>query len=330
MSISIKNIRSATSAEWDYIWQKCDYSTYFHSREWAEIWNVYTKGKMRPDPKLVIFSDKKKALLPLSYQKSLKGLIKNYISSPAGTFGGWISADDIDVEHATLLTRFLTKKIGNLVWRLNPYDKPAFKCAVKASIEDETQALNLESGFDAIYKKWTKGHRAAARQADKAGVSVRPASCLKDWQQYYRVYEDSLQRWGNKASSKYGWEIFHEMFQRNSLNIKLWSAMHKDGFVVAGAIAFYVKKHVVYWHGAALEQYFNLRPVNLLVSEMIKDACERGCGWFDFNPSGGHEGTKAFKKSFGTEVLSSPVVITKSIWMKIAKNMLGGIKKGVL
>ncbi len=326
MKVSIQNILSASSIEWDEIWKKCDYSTYFHSREWSEIWSAYTGGRMKPDPKLLVFSDYKKALLPLSSQKNFKGLTKSYISSPAGTFGGWISTDDLDAEHGVLLAGYLTKRLGNLFWRFNPYDTLVFQAGVSANKDDETQTLNLASGFDAIHKGWTKGHRYAARTARKKGVWIRPASTLDDWHTYYEVYEDSLRRWGNKASSKYGWTLFNYMFQCNSPDIKLWLAIYQDK-VVAGALCFYAKKHVVYWQGAALEDYFHLSPVNLLLFEAIKDACEQGYNWFDFNPSGGHEGVKAFKKSFGTEPLPCPIVSIDSNLVRISKNITAAIRR---
>ncbi len=318
MSIFIKNIRLATASEWDHIWGECDYSTYFHSREWAEIWNRYTEGKMYPDPKLVMFTDGEKAVLPLSYRKTLKGLVKSYISSPAGTFGGWISVDELTVEHGKLLTNYLVGKLGHLVWRINPYDRLVPRNWIKSTKDDETYALNLSDGFDAVHKKWTKGHSSAARKARKEGVSIRQASSIEDWQGCFRVYEDSLKRWAEKASSRYAWRLFDEMFRRNSANIKLWLAFYHDT-VIAEALVFYAKKHAVYWHGAALAHYFNLRPVNLLIYEAIKDACEKGYTWFDFNPSGGHEGVKAFKKSFGAEALPSPVVHIESSSLKFIK-----------
>ena len=33
---------------------------------------------------------------------------------------------------------------------------------------------------------------------------------------------------------------------------------------------------------------------------------KRELRWFDFNPSGGHEGVRAFKKSFDAEAVSCP------------------------
>ena len=306
MSISITNVRSATAGEWDITWSECDHSTYFHSREWAEIWTFYSKGKICPAPILITFSDGKKALLPLSLQKNLAGFRKKYLSSPAGTFGGWISTHELSVEHADLLTHYLTQKIDDITWRLNPYDHLALKAHIRPSKFDETHALHLAGGFDTIYKGWTKGHRSAARKAQQHGVTIEFAYTLDDWYSYYQVYEDSLQRWGNKASSVYKWALFNEMLRRNSPYIKLWLAIYQDK-VVAGALCFYAKKHAVYWHGAALKDYFHLRPINLLMYEAIKDACERGYAWFDFNPSGKHTGVKAFKKSFGANTLQSNI-----------------------
>ena len=66
MDIQIEQIRPALPEEWDAIWDDCSYATYFHSREWAEIWSCYTQGDLRPNPLLVLFSDGKEALLPLS------------------------------------------------------------------------------------------------------------------------------------------------------------------------------------------------------------------------------------------------------------------------
>ena len=124
----------------------------------------------------------------------------------------------------------------------------------------------------------------------------------EDWRDYYYlVYEDSLRRWGDQALGKVDWALFQEMFNRQSDHIKLWLATTKNEIIVAGALMLYAKKHAFYWHGAALEDYFDLRPVNLLFSEIIKDACDKHCRWFDFGLSSGIEGVRRFKKSFGAK-----------------------------
>jgi len=321
MNTTITEVRPASAKEWDDIWKNCDYSTYFHSREWAEIWQKYTHGKMRPAAKLIRFSDSKTILLPFSSQRILKGVAKQYISSPAGTFGGWLSKDDLSEFHKILLYKYIKSHYYNLIWRLNPYNRFENSSQIEISEKDETQVLNLECGFEAIHKNWTMGHSSTARKARKArkaGVKIRKASKQNEWKSYYALYEDSIKRWGKAASSQYGWHLFDTMFNRSSPNINLWLATY-DEKIIAGSLCFYAKRHVVYWHGSALSEYFKLRPVNLLMFEIIKNSCEQGYRRFDFNPSGGHEGVKKFKKSFGTITLESPIIKNESTPVKIFK-----------
>jgi len=310
MSLEISDVRPATDSEWDNIWKNCDYATYFHSREWAAIWQKYSKGKINSAAMLITFSDGELALLPFSYIKILKGFIKQCISSPAGTFGGWLSLSELSENHGNLLYEYIITNYKNLMWRLNPFDPIVMRVRVSSSKWDETQVLNLDRGFDSIYKDWTKGHSSAARKAQKAGVKIKEAVSFRDWKDYYRVYEDSLKRWGPSASSSYECDLFQYMYNFSSPNIKLWLATYLDQ-VISGALCFYAKRHVVYWHGAALSDYFSMRPVNLLMYEIIKDACEHRYHWFDFNPSGGHEGVEKFKSSFGAKKIACPVVDRK-------------------
>ena len=208
MRLTITTVQCATNAEWDAIWSECEYSTYFHSREWAEIWQAYTDGNTRPDPRLVVFSDGKRALLPISRRTEEEGRVEAYLSSPAGTIGGWLSVDGMTIDHAKVLTRFLTRRFVPLVWRMNPYDALALKAAPRKLREDETRAIRLEDGFDTIYRRWTKGHRSAVRQAQRSGVTTKIATTIDEWHTYYALYEDSLRRWGEEATSRYSWKLF--------------------------------------------------------------------------------------------------------------------------
>jgi hypothetical protein len=128
ITLSITEVCPVSAEVWDKIWQECDYATYFHSREWAEIWHTYTQGVIHPAPKLILFSDGKKALIPLSCEKRYKGLLNLYLSSPEGCFGGWLSTDKLQIDHAKLMINYMTKKLGgSLIWRFNPYDTISVK-----------------------------------------------------------------------------------------------------------------------------------------------------------------------------------------------------------
>jgi len=311
MNVAISQVHPAQPEEWDVIWRQCDYATYFHSQEWAEIVSCYKEGKYLPNPLLVIFSDGKKALLALSCTMwECAGTSGQYFLSPVnGIYGGWIAADSLSREHAFLMKEFLTQKLGYLFWQINPFDDLVTATGVDATFNGETLVINLESGFDSVHKDWKASCRRAERKAVRSNIMVKVADKKEDWREYYRVYEDSFRRWGDQAQDhNIDWKIFQEMlFNRQSSHIKLWLATTKDELIVAGALMFYAKKHVYYFHGAALENYFALRPVNLLFYKIIKDACDKDYRWFDFGRSGS-EGVRRFKRSFGARPMDCKYV----------------------
>ena len=316
MSVTIAAQSRPSDEQWDAIWSACDYATYFHSREWAEIWSAHTRGSVVPDARLIRFSDGMQALLPLSLRKRHGGMIIDHFSCPGGTYGGWIAEDALRAEHAALLCDLLLTRAGNLRWRLNPYNPLEQLPPHVARSEEDTHVLDLAPGFGAVYRRWSKGHRSAVQKATKFGVAVRLADGLDDWRSYFEVYQDSLRRWGDAASSHYEWGLFEDIFARNSPRARLWLAVHDAG-VVAGALCFYARRHVVYWHGGALESALHVEPVKLLFHDVIQHASAEGFRWFDFNPSGGHEGVRVFKRGFATDNLPCPMVSVETRFKKL-------------
>lgn len=317
--VLIDEIESATSDTWDEIWQSCDYATYFHSREWAEIWQNYSQKGIRLKPKLITFSDGKKALLPLTLEHRYKGLMNLYSSCVEGGFGGWISRDSLQLEHAVLLTQYLTEELGNLLWRLNPYEDLTWKTGVVWEYPEDTHAIHLKADFKTLFTNQSSTVRKA-RKAQKAGVSITTASTIADWKEYYQVYQASLQRWGEKATSQYRWDLFEDLFRRNSPNIRLWIARY-EGQIVSGAICLYSQCNIMYWHGSSREEYFQLRPVNLLMYTIMKEAYEQGYSWFDFGTSAGLESVAAFKRSFGASPLPCHVVCTSTPFKRLVEKI---------
>ena len=294
-------------AEWQKVADKCEYATFFHTPIWSRVF-VKTYPKMRIATKKFVFDDGAEIILPLIKIKKI-GLFNSYISNAAGTYGGWISEKDLSKKQINEIIKWMNKHLIFFTWRINPFDKKLYDIEIPNARYDFTQYLGLKQGFDSIYKLWAKGHSSAARKARKARkeeIIVKEAKLWEEWKQYFEIYQDSLKRWGDNASSRYPIRLFKNLFQEQSSNIKLWLAYFEKK-TIAGALCFYHNHHAVYWHGAALEDYFYKRPSNLLQYEIIKDACDKSYWWYDFNPSGGHEGVIKFKKSFGAVILKSNI-----------------------
>ena len=304
---TISDMRAATAAEWDAAYESCPYATYSQSRAWSEDWATYTHGSMKPGPLLARFDDGHRALLPLTRQRRRSRLTMRHLMSPAGTYGGWLTDEPLTPLHAEVLTDWLLTERVPLWWRVNPFDPLAAVPMPRATEPDETHIVRLERGLEAQMSH--HGHREAVSKARRAGLTVRRAAGADDWQTYYSIYLSNLERWGADASSNYGAALFDLLRLRGAPGIDLWLVELEDGTIVSGSINLCGPHHVAGWHMASLSDYFRLKPTNLLVNEMIKDAIERSFTWFDMHPSGGHEGATRFKENCGGERLECPVII---------------------
>lgn len=350
---SISTTYPATQEEWDEAYAACDYATFFHSRTWAELWARVRSDRVRLAPQVVRFSDGTCAVLPLLQQSRLGGLLKTLASSIDATFGGWIAHDALGAEHAqALVDHLFTRLPCSLAWRINPHDPHAAlvlerlrsgaqrisAAQSKASklarclagwnkplfVDDHTHALDLEPGFGALFGNQHAVVRKA-KKARKAGVELRIAERLDEWKEYFGVYQDSIARWGRDPSDSYPWELFRLLFEVRSPAVKLWIAVY-EGKIISGAVCCYAKRHVAYFHGSSLAAYFELRPVNLLMLEIIRDACERGYRWFDFGPSGFLAGVIAFKESFGAQPLPAPEVYVDDHLQRAKRAVMLGLR----
>ena len=322
-AICIDRITDATESEWQEHWLGCKSATYFHSPEWAYLWSVYGQGRLVPAPKLLHFSDGARALVPFCHETKLGGLLNRYVTSPEGTYGGWLGLGSLSTRHALLLVGWLTRRQRtSLVWRLNPYDRQALDAGVSLGVPckaDETHALRLLRTPEEMLAGFKPSYRSQIKKVAKGGrFSVEPATTLQNWRAYFEIYQDTLRRWGNTAAEGYDWRLFESMYRLRSPQLKLWLA-RRDGRVVSGNICVYSSNHAVYWHGATLAEQLDTGVSKWLMFEVIRDAYATGHTWFDFNPSAGLEGVRFFKQGFNAQVLPAPIIYADSTLKRVAR-----------
>lgn len=274
---------------------------------------------------MVRFTDGLEVVLPLSYQRYLSGGVRRYILSPPEdiTYGGWISPGVISPTHAEVLKNFILNKYKNLYWRLNPYDDILQNIFRGEGETSTTDILELNSEVETIFKKFRTNCRNAVNQAIQKKVSVRMAENESDWKKYYRIYQDTVNRWGSKALHIYTYDLFQLLFRASRDNVNLWLARY-NGRDIAGLVTLGAHSHVYVWHSAIMREYLSTRAVNLLYYKVIDYAIENSYKWFDFGPSGGLTGVKKFKKSFGTVELQCNKIRK---YFPLASRMLRVIRK---
>jgi hypothetical protein len=311
----------APEKEWQEACDQCHHATYFHTPEWAHIFSAYLQGQMQPWPRKIVFKDGKIAIIPLSRISYFHGLFNQYVSSPAGTFGGWLSLQELSPGHLRELVLYMQKH-PNITWRENPYDTGLRDIEIKAARHDFTQAVDLCKGYDDIIRTTSRTHQKSVRRALRSGVSVREADSREQWQRHFQGYLASRSRWekggGHKLTKGYSWGLFEILFNARSSHCKLWLALCK-GEIASSVVSFYWNRHAVAWHGGAFEEYFDVYPNHLLYQEMVRDAHEKGFHWFDFNTTGDLSGVASFKDQLGTQRISSRVLDKSSLSKKIAR-----------
>lgn len=292
----MKIIKEQDTSKWLEIINKDPFATYFHTPNWYEIAKSY--GVIDSYNCFLLNIDGIEYRFPIATKKLLKGLSSHSICSPFGTFGGVITENrDISIAHKGLIINFLLRH-KNITFRDNPY-RPLF--TENLDEQDFTQAIFLDDvDLENVYKGWSKGHRSAAKKSLREGVTIRLAMTQQDWDDYYDIYLDSLSRWGEGATSTYRKELFSIIREKDG--VRLWLAFY-EGKAISGCLCFYHNKHIAYWHGAGLADYFRLSAVHALQAHIITDAKESDFDYYDLNPSGGHKGVIKFKKGFNTRIL---------------------------
>ena len=300
-------VRVASQKEWEDFVDQSPRATFFHTYDWYSLWSQY--GDYTFEARIFEFEGKPRALLPLLIGRALKGLIQTYTSSPAGTYGGYLyQANITDLEKKELA--FYLKKLPILSLYQNPFNQKIEE-DIRWNKKDFTQVLDLQKGWDSIWSNWTKGHASAAKKGIREGLVIKIAE-QEDWQAYFDLYQETIQRWKEGPLSQYSWSFFERLQLLSPHRCRLWLAWN-DKKPIAGCLCFYLNQHVVYWHGASSQIDTQLRPMQTLQYHIIKGAIAEGFHWYDFNPSANIEGVIRFKKGFGAIRLDR-AILEKEPW----------------
>jgi Acetyltransferase (GNAT) domain len=303
VAVQIVRTRAATSTEWSQAFEASERATFFHGPLWSEIWEAYTKGRYRPSPRGVQFSDGRSAILGVTTERVGLGVERHHLS-PAACYGGWVSTDALTREHAEALAQEILRLRGH-VWRRSPADHED-GLVVATARNDFTHVIDLREGVEAARGRWKPSASQKVRRAARSGTIVRLASKADDWRAYDALYRLALARW-EAPSSVYERSLFTLLHELNSPRVRLWLA-ECDGRAVSGLVVFHSHRHAVEWHGASAGQD-RVGASNLLRWELIELLAAEGFHTYDLNPSGGHSGVVSFKESLGAVPMHAPIVL---------------------
>lgn len=287
--------------EWLDWLENCPSATFYHTPYWYECWQQLYGHRIEAN---LADIDGTEVFYARAIKRKFFGLLDHTLSAPAGTYGGFLSRNELSPKAMeALATHFKNTTLGLIVYcPLQPMETPP------SGMTDFTQMIRLDRNFETLLSDWSKGHLSAAKKGIREGVVVRKAVAVKDWYDYFDIYTKQLARWGEKASSRYSRAFFEYLSVLPPEVCQLWLAEY-EGNIISGSVVFYFNQHVSYWHGAGSEDHLPLKGAHVLQYHILKDAVEKQYEWYDMNPSGGHEGVRHFKAGFGSREIP---VITES------------------
>jgi hypothetical protein len=286
---------------WDEVARACPWATYFHTAAWAGCMADSFSG-FTAEGLGCVLGDGAPVVLPCVVKKKKRLLRqgKDYKSMEPGVYGGFMAPRLLAPEELKLLAEAVLRikgasgRIVETPWQ--PLNMSAFFISKKLS----THIVALSPDFEALQQKFSRGQKSNLSQARRKEVTVRRAATGQDIDAYFNLYMETVKRWGESAGTVYSKELFVKLFAAEDPHI-IFTLAEVESKVVAGIIAFAWGRSIIYWHGAALQEFFKHYPNNLLHAELMAWGCAQGYQVYDMGPSEGLEGVARFKESFGAE-----------------------------
>ena len=210
MSLTYQAIPADCVADvWNQVCANSNTSTFFHTKVWADVLKR-TFPRWLSKPIALEFSDGNAVVVPLMRRQAL-GQVEFYCESMLpGVYGGPVFRKAPSSEHWSLLWSAVNK-FSNIVVLGNPFISDVGS-PVATRRTDSTHVLDLEQGIKQIRKGYRKGHQSDLKVAEREGVEIRLAASTADVDAYFAVYQDTLARWGKKASGFYPQSLFRNLF----------------------------------------------------------------------------------------------------------------------
>src|SRR5206468_2476638 len=163
------------------------------------------------------------------------------------------------------------------------------------------RVLRLASDPADVFRRF---HRSQVQQrivkAEREGVTVRRGRSKEDLTQtFYELHLNTRRRLGVPIQPRRYFELLWERILapgRGFVLLAYW-----NGIPIAGAVFLAWHATITYKYSASRQEFWKLRPNNLVIWGAIRWGCENGFHTFDFGRTEpGNEGLRSFKRGWGT------------------------------
>ncbi len=162
-------------------------------------------------------------------------------------------------------------------------------------------ALRLGPDPTSVFRTFKRSHiQQRITKAGREGVTVRRGDSKDDLMRtFYALHLDTRRRLGVPIQPRRFFDLLWDRVVapgRGFVLLAYWNAVP-----VAGAVFLAWNGTITYKYSASRQEFWNLRPNNLVIWNAIRWGCENGFHTFDFGRTEpGNEGLRSFKRGWGT------------------------------
>ena len=289
-TIQVRELTEADEPRWDAFVLACPDATFFHLCGWRRIMQSVFRHRT-----LYLLAERAGSIvgvLPLAEVKSaLFG--HSVISLPFCVYGGCAVTDPaaIPALHARA-TQFYEERgadyleLRNRVSREPGWPRQDLYHTFRREILPDVEANML-----AIPRK----QRAMLRKGIKAGLRSEIDGSVD---RFFALYADNVSRHGTPPFPK---KYFQALQREFGQQVEVLTVTDSSGKALSSVVSFYFRDEVLPYHAGDLARARDLAANDFKYWELMRRACERGCGVFDYGRSKKGTGSYDFKKNWGFE-----------------------------
>ena len=289
-AVRIRAYRHSDRDAWERFVAQCPGATFFHRIGWKHI--IEDVFRHRTHYLVAERAGDVAGVLPLAQVRSrLFG--HALVSLPFAVYGGAVAANPAITAslHAQAVELARALGVEHLELRNRAACEPGWP-RQDLYVTFRKQILpDVEANMLAIPRK----QRAMVRKAIQRGMKSEIDTGVD---RFYSLYADNVHRHGTPPFSKRYFEALREVFGDDC---EVMTVLNPQGKPVSGVVSFYFRGEVLPYYAGDLAEARELAANDFKYWELMRRACERGLGVFDYGRSKRGTGSFDFKKNWGFE-----------------------------
>jgi CelD/BcsL family acetyltransferase involved in cellulose biosynthesis len=161
--------------------------------------------------------------------------------------------------------------------------------------------LPLASDPARVFRRFQRSQvQQRIAKAEREGVILRRGSSKADLARtFYQLHLETRRRLGVPIQPRRFFELLWERIVAPGRGFVLLA--YSNGIPIAGALFLAWNGTITYKYSASRQEFWKLRPNNLVIWDAIRWGCENGFHTFDFGRTEpGNDGLRSFKRGWGT------------------------------